>query len=140
MGSHTDLYGNDPEFCPGKAPYEGRHTFDQERQDMHEEYQHNGRSALGVGWWNLTHLNTWWRFPYWVAEWDHRFSMKSLPESIADWSKPLPSEQWAKPSAALKKQSMKIEKAFAQGQDFMTYFKTNLSKNEEKAPVDSSAL
>ncbi|WP_414910826.1 DUF6708 domain-containing protein [Pseudomonas sp. IT-P44] len=119
-----------PEFCPGKAPYEGRHTFDKERQDMHEEYQHNERSALGVGWWYLTHLITWWRFPYWVAEWDHRFSMKSLPESIAEWSKPLPSEQWAKPSQALKEQSAKIEKAFAQGQDFMTYFKANLNANK----------
>lgn len=126
-----------PEFCPGKAPYEGRHTFDQERQDMHEEYQHNERSALGVGWWYLTHLITWWRFPYWVAEWDHRFSMKSLPDYIAEWSKPLPSEQWAKPSPALKEQSAKIEKAFAQGQDFMTYFKANL--NESKAEESTNS-
>ncbi|WP_225609962.1 hypothetical protein [Pseudomonas sp. PDM02] len=129
-----------PEFCPGKAPYEGRHTFDKERQDMHEEYQHNERSALGVGWWYLTHLITWWRFPYWVAEWDHRFSMKSLPESIAEWSKPLPSEQWAKPSPALNEQNAKIEKAFSQGQDFMTYFKANLSKTEAKESAGSSAL
>ncbi|WP_226299069.1 DUF6708 domain-containing protein [Pseudomonas sp. MM213] len=129
-----------PEFCPGKAPYEGRHTFDKERQDVHEEYQHNERSALGVGWWYLTHLITWWRFPYWVAEWDHRFSMKSLPNSIAEWSKPLPSEQWAKPSQALNEQSAKIERAFAQGQDFMTYFKANLSKTEAKESADSSAL
>ncbi|WP_318652985.1 hypothetical protein [Pseudomonas sp. PDM02] len=129
-----------PEFCPGQAPYEGRHTFDKERQDMHEEYQHNERSALGVGWWYLTHLITWWRFPYWVAEWDHRFSMKSLPESIAEWSNPLPSEQWVKPSSALNEQSAKIERAFAQGQDFMTYFKANLSKTEAKESADSSAL
>lgn len=119
-----------PEFCPAKAPYEGRHTFDKERQDMYEEYQHNERSALGVGWWYLTHLITWWRFPYWVAEWDHRFSMKSLPESIAEWSKPLPPGQWGKPSPALKEQSAKIEKAFAQGQDFVTYFKANLNENK----------
>ncbi|MHC8350185.1 hypothetical protein ACYZT7_12735 [Pseudomonas sp. RT4P38] len=57
--------------------------------------------------------------------------MKSLPDSIAEWSKPLPLEQWAKPSPALKEQSSKIEKAFALGQDFMTYFKVNL--NESKA-------
>ncbi|EJM77821.1 hypothetical protein PMI33_05837 [Pseudomonas sp. GM67] len=116
-----------PEFCPGKAPYEGRHTFDKERQDMHEEYQHNERSALGVGWWYLTHLITWWRFPYWVAEWDHGYSMKALPDSIADWSKPLPPEQWATPSAELVAQSARIEKAFAQGQSFMEYF--NASKH-----------
>jgi hypothetical protein len=40
-----------PEFCPGKAPYEGRHTFDKERQDMKEEYQHNERSALSAWRW-----------------------------------------------------------------------------------------
>ncbi|WP_311197680.1 hypothetical protein [Pseudomonas fluorescens] len=57
--------------------------------------------------------------------------MKSLPESIAEWSKPLPPEQWGKPSPAPKEQTAKIEKAFAQGQDFMTYFKANL--NESKA-------
>ena len=95
------------------------------------KYQHNERSALGVCWWYLTHLITWWRFPYWVAEWDHRFSMKSLPDSIAEWSKPLPPDQCGKPSPALKEQSAKIERAFAQGQDFMTYFKANL--NESKA-------
>ena len=116
-----------PLYCPGKAPYEGRHTFDQERADMHEEYQHNERSALGVGWWYLTHLITWWRFPYWVAEWDHGYSMKALPDSIADWSKPLPPEQWATPSAELVVQSARIEKAFAQGQSFMEYF--NASKH-----------
>ncbi|WP_408980580.1 DUF6708 domain-containing protein [Pseudomonas sp. B21-015] len=120
-----------PQYCPSKAAHEGRHTFDKEQADMLEEYQHNERSALGVGWWYLTHIITWWRFPYWVAEWDHRFSMKSLPNSIAEWSKPLPSEQWAKPSPALKEQSAKIEKAFAQGQDFMKYFNANL--NETKA-------
>jgi hypothetical protein len=120
-----------PQYCPNKAPYEGRHTFDQQRANMHEEYQHNERSALSVGWWYFSHAITLWRFPYWVAEWDHRFSMKSLPASIAEWSKPLPSEQWAKPSAALKEQTMKIEKAFTQGQDFMAYFKANL--NETKA-------
>jgi hypothetical protein len=66
--------------------------------------------------------------------------MKSLPESIADWSKPLPPEQWAKPSQALKEQSAKIEKAFAQGQDFMTYFNANLSKTDAKESAGSSAL
>ncbi|MHC8336665.1 hypothetical protein [Pseudomonas sp. HLT2-19-2] len=126
-----------PEFCPGKAPYEGRGTFDKERQDMHEEHQHNERSAFGVGWWYLTHLITWWRFPYWVAEWDHRFSMKSLPDSIAEWSKSLPTEQWAKPSQALKEQSAKIEKVFAQGQDFMTYFKANLNEIKTEESINN---
>ncbi|WP_374011531.1 DUF6708 domain-containing protein [Pseudomonas cichorii] len=122
-----------PDFCPGKATHEGAHTFDKEREDMREEYQHKERSALGVGWWYLTHIVTLWRVPYWIAAWDQRYTMKALPDSIADWSKPLPPEQQAKPSPALKQQSADLEKAFAQGQDFMTYFKANLSeaKTEE---------
>ncbi len=126
-----------PDFCPGKAAHEGPDTFDKERQDMREEYQHNERSALGVFFWYLRHFVTLWRVPYWIAQWDQRYSMKSMPDSIADWSKPLPPEQWAVPSPALKEQSADIEKAFAQGKDFMTYFKVELS--ESKAEDSSHA-
>jgi len=124
-----------PQFCPQKAPYEGRHTFDKEREDMREEYRLKECSLLGVGWWYLSHVFTWWRFPYWVAEWDHRYSMKALPDSINQWSQPLPPEQWAQPSAALQEQSAKIEKAFAEGQSFMSYFDVNQVLLEE--PQDS---
>ncbi|MGQ3852892.1 DUF6708 domain-containing protein [Pseudomonas capsici] len=126
-----------PDFCPGKANHEGAHTFDKEREDMREEYHHKERSALGVGWWYLTHIVTLWRVPYWIAAWDQRYTMKALPDSIADWSKPLPPEQQATPSPALKQQSADLEKAFAQGQDFMTYFKANLS--ESKAEESQNA-
>lgn len=117
------------QFCPGKAPFEGSHSFNKERDDMREEYRHKERSALGVAWWYLTHLITWWRLPYWIAEWDHRYSMKGFPESVEKWSEELPPEQWAQPSAALKEQSAKIEKAFARGQDFMSYFKIDLERS-----------
>ena len=96
---------------------------------MREEYQHKERSALGVAWWYLTHLITLWRLPYWIAEWDHRYSMKGFPESVERWSEELPPEQWAQPSAALKEQSAKIEKAFARDQDFMSYFKIDLERS-----------
>ncbi|MBX8592943.1 hypothetical protein K5D56_26575, partial [Pseudomonas cichorii] len=58
-----------PDFCPGKATHEGSHTFDKEREDMREEYQHKERSILGVGWWYLSHFITLWRLPYWIAAW-----------------------------------------------------------------------
>ncbi|WP_308125043.1 DUF6708 domain-containing protein [Pseudomonas cichorii] len=122
-----------PEFCPEKVHPEGSDTFDKEREDMRDEYMLEERSARDVGWWYLSHLITGWRFPYWVAAWDQRYRMKSIPDSIADWSKPLPPEQWAVPSLALKEQSADIEKAFAQGQDFMTYFKADLSNNTTTA-------
>ncbi|MEN1835134.1 DUF6708 domain-containing protein [Pseudomonas lijiangensis] len=126
-----------PDLCPGKATHEGSHTFDKEREDMREEYQHKERSILGVGWWYLSHVVTCWRFPYWVAAWDQRYSMKFMPDLIAEWSKPLPPEQQATPSSALKQQSADLEKAFAQGQDFMTFFKVKL--NEAKSDKSQNA-
>ncbi|MCJ8170469.1 DUF6708 domain-containing protein [Atopomonas sediminilitoris] len=111
-----------PEFCPGTAPYEGLHTFDEKRQSVHENYRDGYTSAISVPWWYLCNIVTWWRFPYWVAEWDHRYSMKAMPDSITAWSQPLPAEQWAKPSAELLVQSAAIEKAFANGQSFQDYF------------------
>lgn len=111
-----------PEFCPGTATYEGLHTFDEKRQSVHENYRDGYTSAIGVAWWYLRNIVTWWRFPYWVAEWDHRYSMKAMPDSITAWSQPLPTEQWAKPSAELLAQSAAIEKAFANGQSFQDYF------------------
>ncbi|WP_346657327.1 hypothetical protein [Pseudomonas sp. dw_612] len=126
-----------PLYCPGKASYEGRHTFDKEQADMLEEYRHNERSALSVVLWYLSHIITWWRLPYLVAEWDHRYSMKSLPKSITEWSEPLSSEQWAKPSRELKDQSDKIEKFFSQGKDFMEYFSVNLNETKTQEPESS---
>ncbi|SEL82572.1 hypothetical protein SAMN05216214_1277 [Atopomonas hussainii] len=111
-----------PEFCPGTAPYEGLHTFDEKRQSVHENYRDGYTSAISVPWWYLCNIVTWWRFPYWVAEWDHRYSMKAMPDSITAWSQTLPAEQWAKPSAELLAQSAAIEKAFANGQSFPDYF------------------
>lgn len=117
-----------PAFCPGKAPYEGRHTFDEERKSMREAYREGDCSAIGVAWWYLRNIVTWWRFPYWVAEWDHRYSMKAMPVSIEQWSQPLPPAQWAKPSSALLAQTAEIEKALAKGQSFMDYFNSALSE------------
>ena len=117
-----------PAFCPGKAPYEGRHSFDEERVSMREAYREGDCSAIGVAWWYLRNIVTWWRFPYWVAEWDHSYSMKAMPASIVQWSQPLPPAQWAKPSSALLAQTAEIEKAFAKGQSFMDYFNSTLGE------------
>ncbi|TCD23140.1 hypothetical protein E0D86_08660 [Pseudomonas sp. IC_126] len=117
-----------PAFCPGKAPYEGRYTFDEKRESMREAYREGDCSAFGVAFWYVRNVVTWWRFPYWVAEWDHRYSMKPMPASIEQWSQPLPPAQWAKPSSALLAQTAEIEKAFAKGQSFMDYFNSTLGE------------
>jgi hypothetical protein len=119
-----------PAFCPGKAPYEGRHTFDEERESMREAYRGGYCSAFGVAFWYVRNVVTWWRFPYWVAEWDHRHSMKPMPDSIEQWSQPLPPAQWAKPSSELLAQTAEIEKAFSKGLSFMDYFNSTLGETE----------
>ena len=122
-----------PAFCPSKAPYEGRHTFDEKRESMREAYRDSDCSSFGVAFWYVRNVVTWWRFPYWVAEWDHRYSMKPMPASIQQWSQPLPLEQWAKPSSALLAKTADIEKAFAKGQSFMDYFNSTLGEAASEA-------
>ncbi len=118
---------NGVEHCPAKAVHEGLHTFEKERAGMQEEVNAGERSLIGKYWWVLTHIVSWWKIPYWIAERDHKYSMKAMPESITEWSTPLPAEHWSKPSLELKEQSLKIQKAFSNGQDFMSYFKANVS-------------
>jgi hypothetical protein len=76
---------------------------------MREADREGDCSAFGVAFWYVRNVVTWWRFPYWVAEWDHGYSMKAMPASIEQWSQPLPPEQWAKPSAALTEQTARIK-------------------------------
>ena len=116
------------EHCPEKAAHEGRHTFEQARNTMQEEVNAGERSLIGKYWWLLTHIVSWWKIPYWIAEWDHQYSMKAMPESITEWSKALPVEHWSKPSTELQEESLKIQKAFSNGEDFMSYFKANISR------------
>lgn len=71
-----------------------------------------------------------WHLPCHVSAWVNRRPRASFPKEVLDWSQPLPSEQWAVPSEALKKQSADIRKAFAKGQDLVDYFKVPLSKPE----------
>ncbi|WP_371227521.1 DUF6708 domain-containing protein [Pseudomonas sp. QE6] len=116
------------EHCPGVAPYESRATFDQLRADLHQDYRDGYASALKVFWFYLANVVTWWKFPYWVAEWDHRYSMKSMPASVEEWSRPLPAAQWAKPSAELLKQNAALAKSYAQGKSFTDHFNAEFDK------------
>jgi hypothetical protein len=111
-----------PDYCPEKSTPEGLHTFDVKRKELHSEQ----KGMIAKSWWLLTHLISWWKIPYLIAEWDHQHSMKAMPETINEWSKPIPKLQWAHPSPELSDQTSKIEKAFSQGQDFMSYFKSTL--------------
>ncbi|MFJ2682323.1 DUF6708 domain-containing protein [Pseudomonas sp. NPDC087342] len=119
---------NGIEHCPEKTVHEGRHTFEQERKKIQDEIDAGTRGLVGKHWWLLTHVVSWWKIPYWIAEWDLKYSMKVFPQSIIEWSMPLPEKLWSKPSTELKEQSSKIQEAFSNGQDFLSYFKANVNE------------
>ncbi|WP_421683274.1 DUF6708 domain-containing protein [Stutzerimonas urumqiensis] len=63
-----------------------------------------------------------WHLPCHISAWVNRRPKASFPRELLDWSQPLPSEQWAVASEALKKQSADVRKAFAKGQTLLDYF------------------
>ncbi|WP_447894168.1 hypothetical protein [Vreelandella sp. GE22] len=89
----------------GDPPWEGSHTIRNAHRRLHRR-----RRNREVGWfytlgWYLYHLLTFWTLPGYLAEWTNRLvrrsGTKALPPEVVEWSKPLPEEQWAKPSAEL---------------------------------------
>ncbi len=102
----------------GDPPWEGSHTIRNARCRLHRR-----RRNREVGWfytlgWYLYHLLTFWTLPGYLAEWTNRLvrrsGTKALPPEMVEWSKPLPEEQWAKPSKeliSLSKEVWRIRKA-----------------------------
>jgi hypothetical protein len=89
----------------GDPPWEGAHTIRNAHRRLHRR-----RRDGEVGWlytlgWYLYHLLTFWTLPGYLAEWTTRLvrrsGTKALPPEMVEWSKPLPKEQWAKPSDEL---------------------------------------
>ncbi|WP_299004815.1 DUF6708 domain-containing protein [uncultured Shewanella sp.] len=126
------------EHCPPKAEYEGLHTFKANRERQYYSFAHSPKfwfkvrmldfseSYLGMGLNVIWNVMCWWKFPYWVAEWDHKYSMKAMPSTIDDWSKPLPESEWAKPSALSVKHTKALTQYLSEGGEFMDYCKERL--------------
>ena len=76
-------------------------------------------SAIGYGFWCLGQFLTGWTIPCHVAEWFSRLPQAGFPKAVREWSKPLPPEQWAKPSPELLQQSEELQAAYKKGQSFM---------------------
>lgn len=97
---------------PDDPPWEGVHVFRNARKRLHEEYRDGKRGLLYLTCWYLYHLITFWTIPNRLVEWEvnkiKRMSGKTLPKAMADWSEPIPEEQWAKPSKELKCQSKRV--------------------------------
>jgi len=73
-----------------------------------------------------------WTLPCHIAAWVERLPKTSFPKSVLDWSKPLPPEEWQKPSAELIEQSKAVRKSLRQGKSLFEHFKTQ-AKAEDAA-------
>lgn len=110
-------------------PYEGLHTFEIELDDARamsgmeeddgahlsdKERAHYGfpkRAPWSLRFWYIRRVLCFWKMPYLLAEWSHRKGRPTLPEQVQAWSKPLPQEQWVKPSSALVKANQMVKNA-----------------------------
>lgn len=116
-------------------PYEGLHNFDVEKYFVRrrcglegsgselsdkerEEMGFRARTLWPLRWWYVRRVLTFWKLPYWIAEWSRRGGRPTLPEQMQKWSQPLPSEQWAQPSEALKRAGQQVQAKMAKGTGF----------------------
>ena len=76
-----------------------------------------------------------WTLPCRFSQWICNRPKAAFPESIREWSKPLPAEQHAQPSAELVQESAEVNVALSQGQSLMDYYKVKFSEPE---PMDEN--
>ena len=89
------------------------------------------------GWW-LLQLFTGWTIPCYIGEWFERLPKAGFPKAVHEWSKPLATDQWARPSEELLSQSAAINAAFATGLSFPEYFKSPLAAFQ--SPADAAPV
>ncbi|MFP3517366.1 DUF6708 domain-containing protein [Pseudomonas sp. SIMBA_077] len=68
-----------------------------------------------------------WTLPCRFSEWIYTRPKAAFPTSILEWSKPLPAEQHAKPSAELVLQSAELRQALSKGQSVFDYYNIKFS-------------
>lgn len=110
---HGEMMASDEPQAPGAGPEEGIEFFHNARRNLHAR-----RKAGKVGWiyvffWYLYHLMTFWTIPNRLVVWENskmrRLNQKALPESMEEWSQPLPENEWAQPSDDLKELSAQVQ-------------------------------
>ncbi|MFJ7883699.1 DUF6708 domain-containing protein [Pseudomonas sp. NPDC096917] len=78
-----------------------------------------------------------WTLPCRFSEWVYTRPKAAFPDAIREWSKPLPAEQHAKPSAELLQQSAELRQALSKGQSLFDYYKVKFSEPEIAAGTES---
>ncbi|MFN3581192.1 MAG: hypothetical protein ACK4VV_12060, partial [Pseudomonas sp.] len=118
--SLEDIHVADDLHKPGDPPYEGRHTFRNARLRLHRRHRKGEVGGLMIFGWYLYHIMTLWTLPAYIAErealWLQRRRQTAIPEKMAQWSEPLPEDQWAKPSELLKRQSEAVKRIWSKQQ------------------------
>ncbi|TPG78067.1 hypothetical protein EAH74_25870 [Pseudomonas mandelii] len=69
-----------------------------------------------------------WTLPCYISGSVNNRPKAAFPRKVLEWSKPLPSEQYAMPSEALLEESAEMRKAFAKGQNLLDYFKVKFAE------------
>ena len=81
-----------------------------------------------------------WTLPCRFSQWICNRPKAAFPESIREWSKSLPAEQHAQPSAALLQESAEVNLALSQGQSLMDYYKVKFSEPKNTTDADKSEV
>ena len=118
--SLEEIHGKDELHEPGDPPYEGLHTFRNARRRLHRRYCEGEVGLWMIFGWYLYHVMTLWTLPAFIAQrealWLQRRPQTAIPKKIAEWSEPLPKDQWAKPSELLKRQSAAVKRIWSKKQ------------------------
>ncbi|MGD8113226.1 hypothetical protein [Vibrio sp. TRT 17S01] len=122
----------EPEFWAQKEEDENRQSFDENRRRIKQKFKDGPKPffAMSMSDPTASYFNMFgyyafnvlclWKLPYLVSEWDSKISMAKFSEDVDEWSKPLPKEEWAKPSAELSKQKAMAEAHYAAGGNLKT--------------------
>ena len=76
-----------------------------------------------------------WTLPCRLAQWVSNQPKAAFPDSIVEWSKPIPAEQHAQPSPELLQQSAEVREAFSQGLSLLEFY--NIKFSQDKASPDN---
>ena len=118
--SLEDIHVDDELHEPGDPPYEGLHTFRNARRRLHRRFRAGEVGLWMIFGWYLYHIMTLWTLPAFIAQrealWLQRRPQTSIPKKMAEWSEPLPEDQWAKPSELLKRQSAAVKRIWSKKQ------------------------
>ena len=78
-----------------------------------------------------------WTLPCHIAAWVERLPKTSFPKSVIEWSKPIPREQWQKPSEELIEQSKAVRKSLREDKSLFDHFQGETPSDETRQSANS---